>query len=201
MSSPVELSTRMAALATWRSFTTAAVAQLAALSFVRRGSALILGKAVPQFAYAPSTMLTFGYSADQVFSVLNTVGGFGKLCLLIIGVVNFILIAATAFNLSILTSVGLQSSGFAKSPVNQINLLPFAAAALHVLENALFILSIVSSSRALTSLAGTLSIFRDLAGLAALIVVFVSVPLFLAHWSKSIGRDGRQRVQIVKKAE
>lgn len=113
------------------------------------------------------------------------------------------LIVSTAFNLSLLITVGLKASGLSKPPVSQLNLLPFAAAALHILENTVFLAVAASPGRSdlLAGLAGTIAVLRDLVGVMALGAVVVTLPMFLASWAKDIGRDGRQRVHPIKKAQ
>ncbi|KNC96261.1 uncharacterized protein SPPG_08413 [Spizellomyces punctatus DAOM BR117] len=196
-----EYSAKLSSFTSWRPFIYSTVVQLSALSIIRRGTALILPRAAPTFALAPTTTFGFGYSAEKVYGILDTLGGFGRTFFTVLVLVNFALILATAFNLSILTTLGLKASGLSKSPASQLNLLPFAAAALHALENIVFLAVAASPGRSdlLAGLAGTVAVARDLVGTVALGVVVVTLPVFLAGWAKSIGRDGRQRVPIVKK--
>ncbi|KAI9098032.1 hypothetical protein DFS34DRAFT_619405 [Phlyctochytrium arcticum] len=191
------LSRKVTDYATWQPFLYTCVIQLCSLSMIRRGAAMVLPKNSSTFAFAPFTAFQFAYSGSEVTKQLATLGGFARTVLTILTLVNFIRIGATAVNYGILASVGLKASGQAQqNPVANANLLPFVAGAIHLLENAMFLLTITTGSSFFAWLAGFLALFRDIAGTATLCLVAAVVPVFLYQWARGIGRDGRQKVVI-----
>ncbi|KAI8818237.1 uncharacterized protein EV422DRAFT_570013 [Fimicolochytrium jonesii] len=190
-------SVQVARHANWNNFLLGAVAQFTALSVVRRGASLVL-PSTEHFAVTSPSVFTFGYSSASVYSALDPLGGVSRVLLITLALVNFGLIAANAFNLSVLITLGLKTVGLSKQPVSQLNLLPLAAAALHAIENVLFLLvvSIPAHSTFLAGLAGTFGLFKDIIGLGAVAVVAATLPVMVFEWVKAIGNDGRQRVEI-----
>ncbi|KAJ3176625.1 hypothetical protein HDU87_004953 [Geranomyces variabilis] len=195
-------SARIASLSTWANILAAAAVQLVSLSIVRRGSTMLLPRGSAHFALESPSSFAFGYSGSSVNAALSTLGAFSTLLLMLCTFANFALIASNAFILAALTTLGLKATGLSSTTpaVAQLNLLPFAAAALHAVENVLFLI-VVATGAHLGGLAGAIGFFRDIAGAASVAVVAGTLPVFLFEWSKSIGRDGRQQVKFQQKAQ
>ncbi|TPX56063.1 hypothetical protein PhCBS80983_g04851 [Powellomyces hirtus] len=193
-------SQKLTSLSSWANLLQSAAVQVVALGIVRRGANFIFPTGSAHFAVASPSTFNFGYSSEAVYASLDTLGAFSCLLLTIVVLANFVLIASNAFNLSALTSIGLKAVGLSTPPASQLNLLPLAAAGAHIVENLLFLLIVATGvhSNALAGLAGTISIVRDVLGAASVAVVAGTLPVFLCEWAKSIGRDGRQRVNHVQ---
>ncbi|KAJ3008620.1 hypothetical protein HKX48_008434 [Thoreauomyces humboldtii] len=194
-----QLSHNLSLQGTWTGVLQSGIAQFLALTVVRRGASLILPSNAPHFALESPSTFAFGYAAADVYKTLGTgSAGFKGFLLVLFAVANFGLIIANAFTLSRLTALGIKSTSTvfpALSLPTALNLLPFVAAAIHALENLVFLLVLtVSRSDFLAGLAGTLGFARDVVGLACVGVVAATVPVALYEWAMSIGRDGRQKV-------
>ncbi|KAJ3077328.1 hypothetical protein HDU98_004290 [Podochytrium sp. JEL0797] len=142
-------------------------------------------------AFAPDFSLVFGYSADQVLAndELN------PLFLALATLVNLISISSFSFLGSSVISWAVESVGKAGENFLVVNQLPVVNGVQHMVEAVLFTAAILTSNSEFARLAGMLSQMRSIIAIGSLIITSVAAVQFLGVWFKSIGRDGRQKIE------
>ncbi|KAJ3218546.1 hypothetical protein HDU67_005105 [Dinochytrium kinnereticum] len=191
------LSKTIAAQATLKNFLIAGVAYLVSVSVLRRTNWILFGGSRSAFAFNPDVDLNFGYSGEDVITAIGAAGlsFFGRVIALLGTAVNFAQILSFAGVSAILINEGVKVAGDAAKAFTSANQVPLASAALHVVETVIILLAINSHSASLASLGGLISYVRGLTAVANFLALLVALPFLVQSWSKSIGRDGRQKIE------
>ncbi|KAJ3102862.1 hypothetical protein HDU97_000245 [Phlyctochytrium planicorne] len=197
------LSKTIAQQSNLKNFAITAVACFAAVSVLRRTNWLLFGSSKTSFAFNPDFDLTFGYTGEAVIEAIGASGlsYFGRLIALIGAAVNIIHIASFAGLSAIIITEGLRVGGDATKNFQRVNQIPLVSASIHLIETLVFLMAVNAGSAGLASIAGALNRVRSAAAYGNLLSLVASIPILAQDWSKGIGRDGRQRIEVEKKKE
>ncbi|KAJ3024819.1 UNVERIFIED_CONTAM: hypothetical protein HDU68_007762 [Siphonaria sp. JEL0065] len=141
-------------------------------------------------ALAPDWNSRFGYSADEVMAV-----NVDQLVLIGAAIVNIISMISFGFLGSSVVTWASESLGASGKSFLVVNQLPMINALQHTLEAAFFTAAILTNTVDFAGFAGTISQMRSITALGCLVLTALASLQFLRVWVKSIGRDGRQKIE------
>ncbi|KAI9348071.1 hypothetical protein BDR26DRAFT_931150 [Obelidium mucronatum] len=134
-------------------------------------------------AFAPDWAARYGYSADEVMATnINELYLIAPSPLLV------------SWDHSVITWAA-ESLGKVGKSFLIINQLPAFNAVQHIGEAVLFTAAILTQNAEFAAYAGTISQMRSIMSLGCVVLTAIASAQFLRVWIKSIGRDGRQKIE------
>ncbi|KAI8837484.1 hypothetical protein BJ741DRAFT_603608 [Chytriomyces cf. hyalinus JEL632] len=187
------MASTLSAAATERNVCIAGAVFFLAYSVLKRTNVVLFEE--HPLAFSQDLSLVFGYSAEQVVRAANSISASATPLVIAAAIANVLAILTYAFLGSAMVSWACDSLGKAGQGVKFANQLPFINGALHLAEAALVTVGLLTVSDELSALASTVSGARSAIAIATLVLGALATGQFLWVWCKSIGRDGRQKIE------
>ncbi|KAJ3023137.1 UNVERIFIED_CONTAM: hypothetical protein HDU68_008762 [Siphonaria sp. JEL0065] len=142
------------------------------------------------YAFAPDWNGRFGYSGEDVLAVtVDQSILIGATIANIISIISFGFLGSSVVTWACET-IGARGKGFLV-----LNQLPIFNALIHTVEAGLFSAAILYENPELATYAGSSSEKRYFTAIGCLVLTGLASIQFLRVWIKSIGRDGRQKIE------
>ncbi|KAJ3403250.1 hypothetical protein CcCBS67573_g06747 [Chytriomyces confervae] len=187
------MASTLSAAATERNVCIAGAVFFLAYSVLKRTNVVLFEE--HPLSFSQDLSLVFGYSAEQVVRAANSISATATPLVIVAAIANVLAILTYAFLGSAMVSWACDSLGKAGQGVKFANQLPFINGAMHLAEAALVTVGLLTVSDELSALASTVSGARSAIAIATLVLGALATGQFLWVWCKSIGRDGRQKIE------
>ncbi|KAJ3253925.1 hypothetical protein HDU77_004315 [Chytriomyces hyalinus] len=146
-------------------------------------------------AFSQDLSLAFRYSTEQVLRSANSVSPSAAPLVVAASVANAAAIFSYAFLGSAMVSWACESLGSAGQGFKPINQFPIINGAIHFVEAVLVTVALLTASDEVSALASMVADSRCVVAVVTLVLGAVATGQFLWVWCKSIGRDGRQKIE------
>ncbi|KAI8608975.1 hypothetical protein BC830DRAFT_1173945 [Chytriomyces sp. MP71] len=145
--------------------------------------------------FGPDFVLAFGYTQTDVLAAANGVAASAQPIVVAAAVANVAAILTYAFLGSAVISWAAESLGKAGEGFKNANVLPIINGALHAVEAVTLTFGILTVSDELAASAASIAGARYYMAIVTLLLGAAASAQFLWVWIKSIGRDGRQKIE------
>ncbi|KAJ3238288.1 hypothetical protein HDU81_008112 [Chytriomyces hyalinus] len=167
----------------------------ASYSILKRTNAVLFDE--HPLAFSQDLSLAFGYSTEQVLRTANAISSSAVPLVVAASVANVAAILSYAFLGSAMISWACESLGTAGQGAKPINQFPVVNGAIHFVEAVLVTAALLTAASGdeFAALASVISNSRSVVAVVTLVLGAVATAQFLWVWCKSIGRDGRQKIE------